>query len=227
MNVEQRLLDALGSVDRVEPSADLFARVLHSIDEDRVHRRRVLRSAGAFVLTVCGVALAMGVSMVDGAGGRHVRWQTMEVIETFVLVIAVAVLGPAIRRFGRNYVADLWPTGAATPDALLRLLDLAYALVLAGFVLLTVRLGEPALADQMLATQLRDLCNRLGGVLLIIGILHAITIMSLPLVALVANSTRTGRPLPRWIVGLLTLLGIEVGFSLLILLTALLAAGFS
>ncbi len=227
LHVEQRLLDALGSVDQVEPSTDLFARVLHSIDEDRLHRRRVMRSAAVLALTVGGVALAMTVSMIDGAGGRHVRWQTMEMIETLVLVIVVAVLGPAIRRFGRNYVADLWPADRASSTALLRLLDLAYVLVLTGFVLVTARFAEPALAEQALAEQLSDLGNRLGGVLLVIGVLHAITITSLPLVALVANSTRTGWSLPRWVVGLLAVLGAEVGFGLFVLITGLVGAGLS
>ncbi len=225
MNVERRLLDALRSIDDVEPSDDLFARVVHSIDEDRLHRRRVLWSTAALTLTTAGVTLAMGLSMTDGPGGRHVRWQSMEMIGTFVLVVVVVVLGPAIRRFGRNYVVDLWPAGAETPAALLRLLDLAYALVLTGFILMTARLVEPPLGEQTLADQLDRLATRVGGVLVIIGVLHAVTIASLPLVALVANSTRSGRSLPRWVVALLALLGVGIAFLLVNLITGLLAVG--
>ncbi len=227
MNIEQRLLDAFHSVDRVEPSPDLFARVVHSIDEDRLHRRRVVRSAAALALTVLGLVLAMAMSMIDGVGGRHVRWQAMELIGTLVLVIVVVVLGPAIRRFGRNYVADLWSADLATPAALLRLLDLAYGLVLTGFILVSARLAEPASTEQVLADQLSHLGNRLGGVLVVIGVLHAVTIAALPLVALVANSTRTGRPLPRWVVALLALLGGGVGFLFGILMLGVIGAGSS
>ena len=43
------------------------------------------------------------------------------------------------------------------------------------------------------------------------GLLHAATIMVLPVVALVSNSTRVGRALPRWLVIVLVLVGIGVG----------------
>jgi hypothetical protein len=36
--------------------------------------------------------------------------------------------------------------------------------------------------------------------------------MTLPIVALVSNSTREGRRLPRWVVVLLVLLGLGIGF---------------
>ncbi len=61
----------------------------------------------------------------------------MELIETIALIALVAVLGPAIRRFGRGYAHDLWRTTPDMPTALLRLLDVAYLLVFGGYILIT------------------------------------------------------------------------------------------
>ena len=198
MNVEQRLVDALRSVDRVEPSADLWSRVVHSIEEDRAHRRRVVESFASIVLTATGLAALGVMNVVEVPSGRQMRLGVMELIETIALVLLVAVLGPAIRRFGRGYAHDLWRSTPDTPTALVRLLDVAYLLVFGGYILLTANFDfEPSTIG--VAQQLEDLGWRVGGLLLTMGLLHAVTIMSLPAVALIANSTRRGRPLPRWL----------------------------
>ena len=62
--VEQRLIDALRSTERVDPSPDLWSRVVHSIDEDRAHRRRVR----------AGVQAAFS----DAAPGRQGRCELLE-----------------------------------------------------------------------------------------------------------------------------------------------------
>jgi hypothetical protein len=198
VNIEQRLADALRSVDRVEPSEDLWSRVVHSIEEDRAHRRRVVGSFASVILTATGLALVGILNVVEAPSGRQVRLGVMELIETVALVLIIAVLGPAIRRFGRGYGRDLWRSNPDTADALVRLLDVAYLLVFGGYVLLTAHLDfEPATIG--IARQLEDLGWRIGGLLLTMGLLHAATIMTLPVVALIANSTRRGRPLPRWL----------------------------
>jgi hypothetical protein len=198
VNIEQRLVDALRSVDRVDPSADLWSRVVHSIEEDRAHRRRVVESFASIVLTTAGLALLGILNVVDTPSGNQVRLGVMELIETIVLVLLVTVLGPAIRRFGRGYAHDLWRSTPDIPTALVRLLDLAYLLVFGGYILLTAHVDfDSATID--VARQLEDLGWRAGGLLLAMGVLHAATIMTLPVVALIANSTRSGRPLPRWL----------------------------
>jgi hypothetical protein len=198
VNVEQRLVDALRSVDRVEPSADLWSRVVHSIEEDRVHRRRVVETFASIILTATGLAVLGVLNVVDLPSGRQVRIGVMELIETIALVLLVAVLGPAISRFGRGYAHDLWRSTPETATALVRLLDVAYLLVFGGYILLTAHFGvEPATIG--IAQQLEDLGWRIGGLVLTMGLLHAATIMTLPVVALIANSTRRGRPLPRWL----------------------------
>jgi len=221
MNIEQRLVNALRAADQVEPSDDLWSRVVHSIEEDRTHRRRVITS----VLITAGVAVVLIASgfaaLTDGLFGRQVRPAVMEVIETVALVVLVAVLGPAIRRFGRGYANDLWGSTPATVSALLRLLDVAYLLVFGGYILLTVDLDFDPLAV-VVAEQMEATALRVGGLLVLMGLLHALTIMVLPVVALISNSTRTGRKLPRWMTVILAVVGVWGAAQLLLLLMGLL-----
>lgn len=210
MSVEQRLVDALRATDRVEPSPDLWTRVVHSIEEDRAHRRRVAAST-AITLAIATVLVVAGSSnVVDTPSGRQVRLPAMELIETSALVALVMVLGPAIRRFGRGYAHDLWRGAPDTPTALLRLLDVAYLLVFGGYILVTTNFGFGRSTIDV-AGQISDLCWRVGGLVLTMGLLHAATIMALPVVALISNSTRVGRSLPRWLVVVVALIGCLIG----------------
>ena len=204
MNVEQRLHSALRSVERVEPSADLWSRVVHSIDENRAHRRRVTMSVMVTLLVLAGLVAAGAASLRSGRFGYYVNRPVMEALELIGLVVIVIVLGPAIRRFGRNFAQDLFPREQPLATMLLRLLDVAYYLVFAAYVLMTTQfefrlgvIGMPASRD--LAQQLREAAVRFGGLLLLMGALHAMTLVALPFVALVHNSTLRRRPLPRWL----------------------------
>jgi hypothetical protein len=210
VSVEQRLVEALRAADRIEPSADLWTRVVHSIEEDRAHRRRVVAST-AITVAITAVLIAAGtLNIVDTPAGRQVRLPAMELLETLALVSLVVVLGPAIRRFGRGYAHDLWRRTPDTPTALLRLLDVAYLLVFGGYILVTASFGFGRSTIEV-AQQVTDLCWRVGGLVLTMGLLHAATIMTLPVVALISNSTRVGRSLPRWLVVTLVLIGCPFG----------------
>lgn len=210
MNVEQRLVNALRTTDAVEPSPDLWSRVVHSIEEDQAHRRRVIISFATITAVVAALVVIGMLNIIDTPNGHQVRVPAMELIETIALVSLVAVLGPAIRRFGRGYTHDLWRTTPYLPTALLRLLDVAYLLVFGGYILLTSYF-DFGRSTAVVAEQVEDMLQRVGGLLLTMGLLHAATIMALPLVALVSNSTRVGRKLPRWVVVILVLAGIAVG----------------
>ena len=235
MNVEQRLVDALRSGDQVEASPDLWTRVVHSIEEDQAHRRRVITSTAAVLGTLVALVVVGVFGLTDGPLGRFVRLPVMELIETLALVALVAVLGPAIRRFGRGYAADLWPVTPATATALLRLLDVAYVLISGGFILLTVDFDfetstRPAsncllsaVQCHTVQAQIEDACIRLGGLVLVMGILHALTIIVLPVVALISNSTRVGRPLPRWLVVLVALATVPIALQVFMALIGLLS----
>ena len=179
MNVEQRLVNALRAADRVEPSPDLWSRVVHSIEEDRAHRRRVVTSSAVTIAVMTGLVVVGMLNIIDTPSGRQVRVPAMELIETIALVSLVAVLGPAIRRFGRGYADDLWPTTPTMPSSLLRLLDVAYLLVFGGYILLTTYFdfGRSTIG---VAQQVEDLFQRVGGLVLTMGLLHAATIMTCP-----------------------------------------------
>ena len=71
----------------------------------------------------------------------------MELIELAVLVAVAVTFAPAIRRFGRGFADDLWVGEPTTPRALLQLLDVAYALVIAGYVLVTTRFEPDVTCD--------------------------------------------------------------------------------
>ena len=209
MNVEQRLVHALRATDPAEPSPDLWTRVVHSIEEDRLHRRRVVQAFTGVVALAAGLLVVAVLNIVDSPIGTQVRLGTMEVIETVALLSLVVVLGPAIRRFGRGYTHDLWRITPELPSSLLRLLDVAYALVFSGYIFLTTSFDfdRPFV---VVADQAQELCTRIAGLLLTMGLLHATTIMILPLIALVSNSTRVGRKLPRFVALLLVLMGAVV-----------------
>ena len=228
MSIEDRLVAALRTADDVEPSPDLWSRVVHSIEEDRAHRRRVWTATAITFATLAALTIVGVLGLTDGPTGRFVRPAVMEVIETIALVVLVAVLGPAIQRFGRGYATDLWPATPATATALVRLLDVAYVLVFAGFILTTAEFdfGGPGAAElrsecfladvdcHTVGAQVQAAAQRIGGLILVMGVLHAVTITVLPVVALVSNSTRLGRPLPKWLVVVLALAGVGVGFLL-------------
>jgi hypothetical protein len=151
----------------------------------------------------------------------------LHVTQLVALVVLVAVLGPAIQRFGRGYATDLWPSSPATAVALVKLLNVAYVLVFAGYILMTgaldVETSTMVVGDcrrvsvdcaDYFPDQMRYTAFRVAGLVLTMGLLHAITIIVLPIVALVSNSTRLGRPLPKWLVVLMVLLGVGFGFLL-------------
>jgi hypothetical protein len=208
-DVEQRLADAFAHADRLEPSPDLWSRVEHSIEEDRLHRKRLLRTAIAAGAVLAALVVVALLALTEGSSGTYVRWQVMEVLETIALVVLIVALGPAIRRFGRGYASDLFTTSRSTAAAMLRLLDLAYFLIFGGYILLTVELLAPRDESLLIwSEQLGDASIRIAGLLLTMGMLHAVTLVALPLLALIVNSTRTGSRVPRWIWILLIVGGI-------------------
>lgn len=211
MNMEQRLIEVFQTSRPVEPTPDLFSRVVHSIEEDREHRRRVMRTTALVAASMSALVVAGALSVEDGRFGRFVHRPTMAILELIALVTLLVVLGPAIRRFGRGYANDLWPSGSVTPRALLQLLDVAYYLVGGGYILLSTRFefADDLLADR-LPGQLAAASARIGGLIVGLGVLHAATFVILPLVAFVDTATRLGKPLPRWVLLLLILGAVPV-----------------
>ena len=109
-------------------------------------------------------------------------WWVIELITNIVLVALAVGLGPFIKRFGRSYAADVFRENPRTGKSYLVLTDVAYYLIFTAFVLFTVTFVEPA--DWKLSTgeQLQHEVSRVGGLLLIMGILHALNVVALPII---------------------------------------------
>lgn len=189
MTTEERLRAALLAADRYRPSPDLWARVAGSIEEDRRHRRRVARVLGVIAGVLLAVVVAGVAARVATRDGVAVDWRVLEGLEVVVLVTLIAGLGPALRRFGRTFVADVFRASPSTGRNFLLLLDIAFYLVAAGYVLVTVQLGQTGASDpDALASQLGGAAQRIGGVLLVMGVLHVATLIALPMLGPVFTS---------------------------------------
>jgi hypothetical protein len=181
--VERRLQEALNEQAMTTvPARDLFARVRGSIEDDRARRRAVWRRVG----TVLGLVVAAGLlvlALSDVEGGRLVMaWWVLELLTTLLLVGVALWLGPFIKRFGRAYAADVFHDNPGTGKSYILLADIVYYLIFAAYILMTVtyapRLGW---ATTVGAEQLAHETIRVGGILLIIGILHGLNILTMPL----------------------------------------------
>ena len=209
MNTEQRLIDAFSATRDFAPSDDLWQRVLHSIEEDRAHRRRVFGSVVAAVIATALFGAVLMLSVEALPSGVRIDWRVLEIAETVLLILTGGLLGPLIRRFGRGYVADLMPRNTEMGNQLLGLLDVGFYLMVAGYVTTGTRFEAPlSYVAGSAAGQLEEVALRVGGLLLLLGVLHALLIMALPVQSLVVNTTRAGAKLPKWLVFVLVLAAI-------------------
>jgi hypothetical protein len=182
-SIEERLIEAFSDARRtVEPNRDLFARVNRSIADAAARRRWRIRFAlglTTFVLVVAALALAMS----DVNNGRiTMEWWTIELITNIVLVAIAIGLGPFIKRFGRAYAADVFRANPRTGKSYLVLTDVAYYLIFTSFILFTVTFVAPDDWKASTGEQLKDEVARVGGILLIMGILHSLNVVALPVI---------------------------------------------
>src|SRR5213080_4026778 len=109
-------------------------------------------------------------------------WWILEVLTTVFLVGLALWLGPFIKRFGRSYAADVFRANPRTGKSFIVLTDFAYYLIFMAYILFTISF-EPkgGWGETVNAKQLQHETARLGGILLIIGILHGINLLALPI----------------------------------------------
>jgi uncharacterized membrane protein len=190
VSVEQLLRQAMHGADTYEVSPDLFARVKRSIDEDRAHRRRV-RMAVAWSLTgVLAVALYLG-AMAEVVDGRVTwPWWSLELLTAVLMIVLILVIGPLIRRFGGIFAASVFTANRPTATHFLRVLDVAYYLTFSAFVAIEIRIvpRDEWLGPDGTAVHLDWVAGRIGVLLLLMGVLHAITIALLPVLGVVFSS---------------------------------------
>lgn len=181
--VEERLIRVLReSAAHAGPHPDLFTRVRRSVEDDRRRRAQRRRAAGVAGCVVGAlVSIVVGVADVTAQGAVLMDWWILELLTTAVLIGIAAWLGPFIRRFGRSYAADVFRANPRTGKSFIVLADIAYYLIFTAYVLFTVRFQPDRDWGTMVsAGQLQYETARIGGILLIIGILHSANLLILP-----------------------------------------------
>jgi hypothetical protein len=190
-DIEQRLIEAFRDARRtVEPNRDLFARVNRSLADAAVRRRwriRVALTLGTFLVLLA--ALALTLSDIDN-GRITMDWWAIELLTNIVLVAIAIGLGPFIKRFGRAYAADVFRSNPRTGKSYLVLTDVAYYLIFTSFILFTVTFVAPSEWEQSTGEQLKDEVARVGGILLIMGILHSANVVALPVIGRLLSLNR-------------------------------------
>ena len=110
-------------------------------------------------------------------------WQLLELLKILVLIILAIALHQLIRRFGKNYAADIFRSTPQTGTSFLALADIAYFLIFAAYILFNVRFERPeSWADTVNATQIQESVASIAGICLIIGILHGMNVFALPFI---------------------------------------------
>ena len=180
--LEERLRVALHEgADAVHESPDLFQRVELSIADDRRLRVQHLALVGIAACIVAAL-VSLVVAVTDRQQGELLMdWWILELITTAILVAIACWLGPLIKRFGRSYAADVFRANPRTGKSFILLTDVAYYLIFFSYILFTVRFDPPdPWGDTVNAAQLQHETARIAGILLIIGVLHGVNLLALP-----------------------------------------------
>jgi len=190
--VEQRLRDALfDEAEGLDESDDLFARVTLSINDDRQMRRQ-RRARFAVIGCLLGAVLAVVFGTTERTNGELVMdWWVLELLWFAGMVFLALWLGPFIRRFGKSYAADVFRANPRTGKSFIVLMDVAYYLIFFAFILFTVRFEPDSGWGQTVnAAQLQAVTVRLGGILLIVGLLHGLNVLMLPIIGRILTLNR-------------------------------------
>jgi hypothetical protein len=182
--LEERLRDALSAgAEQIEESPDLFARIKGSIEDERQRRawrRRVARSTAAAVAAL--MALVAYVTEYR-EGALLMDWWILELITAGLLVVIVIMLGPFIKRFGRSYAAEVFRANPTTGKSFIVLMDFAYYLVFGAYVLFTPVFKQlSSWAPTVNAVQLKDETMKVAGIFLLMGVLHGVNLLILPII---------------------------------------------
>ena len=203
--LERRLTEAFASARAtVHENPDLFARVTRSLEDEKARRRfRRKLVVGLVAFVAANAALALSFSSYAARNNGNNRrldmpWWVIELITNIVLVALAVGLGPFIKRFGRSYAADVFRENPRTGKSYLVLTDVAYYLIFTSFVLFTVTFVQPAEWKLSTGEQLQHEVARVGGMLLIMGILHALNVVALPIIGglLTSNGPHIGSANP-------------------------------
>lgn len=117
-------------------------------------------------------------------------WWVIELATNLVLIGVVVILGPLIKRFGRAYAGDIFRANPRTGKSYLVLMDVAYYLIFASYILFTVTFEPSAQWERSNAAVLQDEVVRVAGMLLLMGALHGLNVLSLPLIGRLLGMSR-------------------------------------
>ena len=117
-------------------------------------------------------------------------WWVIELVTTLVLIGIVVILGPLIKRFGRAYAGDIFRANPRTGKSYLVLMDVAYYLIFTAYILFTVTFEPSVQWEQSNAAVLQDEVVRVAGMLLLMGALHGLNVLSLPLIGRLLGMSR-------------------------------------
>ena len=190
--LEQRLHEALiEGAGAVDESGDLFARVRLSIEDDRRRRRQRRNLATSVACTFAAVA-ALTFAFTDNRQGELLMdWWVLELLANVLLVGVALWLGPLIKRFGKSYAADVFRANPRTGKSFIVLTDIAYYLIFFSYVLFTVSFQLKGGWDQTVGgSQLQHEVARIGGILLILGVLHGLNLIALPVMGRLLTMNR-------------------------------------
>jgi hypothetical protein len=182
------LVDGAAALDE---SDDLFARVQLSIEDDRRLRRQRRRRIGVIASLLGAVAAVVFATTERNQGEWLMDWWVLEIIWFAGMVFLALWLGPFIRRFGKSYAADVFRANPRTGKSFIVLMDVAYYLIFFAYILFTVQF-EPAgdWGETVNANQLQATAIRVGGILLIVGILHGLNVLMLPIIGRILTLNR-------------------------------------
>ena len=112
-------------------------------------------------------------------------WWILEVAVVLVLIAIAVWLGPFIKRCGRAYAADVFHDNPLTGKSYIVLTDIVYYLIFAAYILFMVRFAPQEswgneVSGLVTAQQLASSAARVGGILLVIGLLHGMNIVLMP-----------------------------------------------
>jgi hypothetical protein len=178
--LERLLHDALNADTSGQASPDLFARVMEDIEDDRRRRRRRRWNLAFGAALVAAVTTLTWVLAPRQEGRMLMPWWVLELATNLVLVALALWLGPFIKRFGRAYAADVFHDNPLTGKSYIVLTDIVYYLIFTAYILFTVRFEPEQFQADVTAAQLKDATARVGGILLIIGVLHGLNIVLMP-----------------------------------------------
>lgn len=178
--LRETLVDGAAALDE---STDLFARVQLSIEDDRRIRRQRWRRLGVIACLLGAVAAVVFATTERNQGEWLMDWWVLEIIWFAGMVTLALWLGPFIRRFGKSYAADVFRANPRTGKSFIVLMDVAYYLIFFAYILFTVQF-EPAgdWGQTVNANQLQATAVRVGGILLIVGLLHGLNVLMLPVI---------------------------------------------